>query len=274
MIARLFLLALLAVFALAAACGDAANPAPASSATTEPPSSTPAADLDGPFRILALGDSYTIGERVPRPESWPMQLRTALREDGFDVDLPLVTARNGWTTDDLIRATEHTTVPTGPYDLVTLLIGVNNEFSGWLLDEFRPDLVVLMGRALSFAGGDRQRVMVLSIPDYGVTPAQIGFAAEVIAASIDRYNGVVQEEAARFGFEYVDVTEISRQAADDLSLIAPDNLHPSGAMYALWIELLEPLVSDRFERLGAVSGDWSAAQVKDYDHEIALRRHP
>lgn len=278
--ARAWLLTTFAVGLLALACGGDTDARPEASTTATRTASasesatSPAGTTEGPFRILALGDSYTIGERVPRAESWPLQLREVLRGSGLDVAEPLVIAQTGWTTDDLIRATESTSVPLGPYDLVTLLIGVNNEFQGWLAEEFRPELVTLLARSLAFAGGERQRVIVLSIPDYGVTPAQIGFSAEVIAASIDRFNAVVAEEAARFGFAYVDVTDISRDAADDRSLIAPDGLHPAGTMYTRWVELLEPLVAARFASLGAVSAGWSEAQVEQYEHEVRLRRHP
>ncbi len=270
----LWLLAVAALLTVACGGEGGVSATPEGTPTPAAPTSTPATDRDGPFRILALGDSYTIGERVPRAESWPLQLRAVLRADGVDVDEPLVMARTGWTTDDLIRATEASTLPEGPYDLVTLLIGVNNEFQGWLVEDFRPELALLMARALAFAGGQTERVIVISIPDYGVTPALVGLSAEVIGASIDRYNAVVEEEAQRFGLEYVDITEISREAADDLSLIAPDNLHPSGAMYARWVELLAPIVGERFASLGALSGGWSASQLTHYENEVALRRHP
>jgi len=274
-LARASLLLTLLAGLIASSCGHGSDTRP--DAPTASPSTavaSPTGAREGPFRILALGDSYTIGERVPRAESWPLQLREALRGSGFDVAEPLVIARTGWTTDDLIRATESTSLPRGPYDLVTLLVGVNNEFQGWLIEEFRPELVTLLARSLAFAGGERERVVVLSIPDYGVTPAQIGFSPEVIAASIDRFNEVVAEETERFGFAYIDVTGISREAADDRSLIARDGLHPSGTMYARWVELLWPLVSARFASLGAISAGWSEAQVEHYEHEVRLRRHP
>jgi lysophospholipase L1-like esterase len=269
----IWLLCLLTV-GLASGCAGGTRSEPTEATVTATPASDVAvsADSAGPFRILALGDDYTIGERVPRSESWPLQLREELRAAGFEVSEPLVIAQAGWTTRDL--ASGVSSLPAGPYDLVTLQIGVNNEFQGWLADEFRPELVALMERALAFAGAERARVILLSLPDYGVTPAQNGLSSEVIAASIDRFNAVIAEEAARFGYEYIDVTEISREAGEDSTLLASDELHPSALMYARWVELLVPTVASRFASLGAASARWSAEQIAEYGNEVRLRRHP
>lgn len=188
------------------------------------------------MRFLALGDSYTIGESVEPAARWPIQLVTILRERGVPIEDPEIIATTGWTTDELDAAIDAAT-PTGPYDLVSLLIGVNNQYRGRPLEEYREQFRALLLRAIELAGDEAQKVIVLSIPDWGVTP----FAAErdgtQIALEIDAFNAVNRAESNIFGAHYVDVTPISRDAATDVSLIAPDGLHPSGSMYRAWAEL-------------------------------------
>ncbi|MBK5260447.1 MAG: SGNH/GDSL hydrolase family protein, partial [Thermoanaerobaculia bacterium] len=121
------------------------------------------------FRFLALGDSYTIGEAVPESERWPVQLANALRARGIDVNGPQIIAKTGWTTDELNAAIDAAD-PRGPFDLVTLLIGVNNQFRGRDAEQYRGQLAALLQRAIGFAGGDAKRVIVVSIPDWGVMP--------------------------------------------------------------------------------------------------------
>ena len=179
-------------------------------------------------RFLALGDSYTIGESVPPEERWPVQLA---RELGYAE--PEIIAKTGWTTDELSFAIDVAN-PKGPYDLVSLLIGVNNQYRGRDAEQYRREFVTLLGRAIKFAGGDPKRVLVVSIPDWGVTPFAANRDRAKIAAEIDRYNAINREEALRAGARYVDITPISRR--DDSSLIAGDGLHPSGKMYAEWVK--------------------------------------
>jgi lysophospholipase L1-like esterase len=187
------------------------------------------------LRFLALGDSYTIGQAVAADERWPEQLASRLRAQGLAVDDPTIIAQTGWTTDELARAIDAAT-PQGPFELVSLLIGVNNQYRGLGPLEYRDEFEALLRRAIAFAGGDPGRVVVLSIPDWGVTP----FAAErdgaLIGSEIDLLNTLNAEVTARLGAAYVDVTLISRQAAHDHTLVAEDGLHPSGKMYALWAE--------------------------------------
>ncbi|HET7711809.1 MAG TPA: SGNH/GDSL hydrolase family protein [Thermoanaerobaculia bacterium] len=190
-------------------------------------------------RILALGDSYTIGEAVSAPERWPNQLAALLKKEGIEAADPEIIARTGWTTDELDRAID-AAAPAGPYDLVTLLIGVNNQYRGRPGDEYRREFGVLLQRAIGFAGGDASRVLVLSIPDWGVTPFAADRDRGKIGEEIDLFNRVNREEADRLGARYVDVTPVSRTAATDAALIASDGLHPSGAMYARWAELSLP----------------------------------
>jgi lysophospholipase L1-like esterase len=190
-------------------------------------------------RWLALGDSYTIGEGVAAAERWPAQVAAHLRERGMALADPVIVARTGWTTDELLAGIEQTG-PTGTFALVSLLIGVNNQFRGRDVEEYRGQFVTLLKRAIAFAGGDARRVIVLSIPDWGATPYAEGRDRGRIAAEIDRFNEVNREETARAGARYVDVTRESRRVDPARGRIAPDGLHPSGAMYASWTRLVLP----------------------------------
>lgn len=189
---------------------------------------------------LALGDSYTIGESVAEGERFPVQLADALRRAGrVDLAAPRTIATTGWTTDELAAGIE-AAGPVGSYDLVTLLIGVNNQYRGRGLEEYREQFRALLNRAISFAGGVRERVTVISIPDWGVTPFADGRDRERIADEIDAFNSVNWDEANREGARYVDITPISRRADEEPGLIAKDGLHPSGEMYRLWVEAILP----------------------------------
>lgn len=211
---------------LLAACG--AKPA------TAPDTATETTMPDG-ARFLALGDSYTIGESVAEGERWPVQLAALLRRDGIACAAPEIVARTGWTTDELSAAMDARTFEP-PYDLVSLLIGVNNQYRGYELDGYRAEFDALLHRAIALAGGDPAHVLVLSIPDWGVTHFAAGYPPGQIAAEIDRFNAVNRELTARAAALYVDITPGSRLAAADDTLIAGDFLHPSGKQYALWAE--------------------------------------
>lgn len=188
---------------------------------------------------LALGDSYTIGEGVAANERWPVQLRDLLSIDSFQVLNPKIIARTGWTTDELENAIVAEML-TDTFDLVSLLIGVNNQYRGRTPEQFRPDLVRLIEKALHYAANDTSRVFMVSIPDWGVTPFANGRDRQKIASEIDAFNAVIQEEAAARNILFVDITPISREAATDLSLLAPDNLHPSASMYSRWVDVIIP----------------------------------
>jgi len=190
------------------------------------------------FRYLALGDSYTIGESVEPDERWPVQLARQLENSGFSlVDVQIV-ARTGWTTSELAQGVDGAD-PVGPFDLVTLLIGVNNQFRGLGLDEYRAEFEALVDRAIGFAGGDPSRVIVVSIPDWGVTPFAAGYPSDVIATEIDAFNDVGEAGAIRAGTHWVDITAISRSGQPELA--ADDGLHPSGAQYQEWVSLILPV---------------------------------
>ena len=192
------------------------------------------------IRYLALGDSYTIGESVSEGERWPMQLADRLQADGIHVEVTII-ARTGWTTDELWQGIQAQTIEP-PYDLVSLLIGVNNQYRGRDINEYREQFVFLLNKAIEYAGGRTERVIVLSIPDWGVTPYAEGRDRTQIAREIDAYNAVNREESLRAGVRYVDVAPASRLAVNDVSLLAADGLHPSGKMYSLWTDLAYPLV--------------------------------
>jgi lysophospholipase L1-like esterase len=197
------------------------------------------------IRYLALGDSYTIGESVAEHERWPNQLAGLLRTNDISTEVTLI-ARTGWTTDELwqgIQAREFNP----PYDLVSLLIGVNNQYRGLDIDEYREEFIFLLNKAIEYAGGDAKRVIVLSIPDWGVTPFAKSRDSKKIATEINLFNSVNREESEKAGVYYVDITPDSRKAVTDSALIAADGLHPSGKMYAEWAELAYPEVLNILE---------------------------
>lgn len=191
------------------------------------------------FRYLALGDSYTIGESVPEAERWPNQLVRLLEADGIQTDVTII-ARTGWTTDELWQGIQAREIRP-PYNLVSLLIGVNNQYRGLDLNEYREQFVFLLNKSIEYTGGDPTRVVVLSIPDWGVTPFAAGRDSKKIAKEIDEFNRVNRQETEKAGAHYVDVTPASREAARDEALIASDGLHPSGRMYAMWTAKVLPV---------------------------------
>ncbi len=187
--------------------------------------------------FLALGDSYTIGESVSTEERWPVQFTSALNERGINFNTPKIIARTGWTTDELQAGISKETLNT-PYDLVSLLIGVNNQYRGRSVENFIPDFEKLLAQAVQYAGNDKSKVIVVSIPDYGVTPFARGSNIQKIAKELDAYNSVQKSICEREGILFYDITPISRLAKNDASLIASDGLHPSGKMYRLWVNLI------------------------------------
>ena len=191
-----------------------------------------------PLRYLALGDSYTIGESVAPDEAFPFQLAARLRAQGMEIAEPEIIARTGWTTDELQAAIDER-APRGSYDLVTLLIGVNNQYRERAAETYLPEFRALLEQAIAFAGQRAARVIVISIPDWGVTP--FGRARENVAAEIDAYNVINRAETLRLGAHYIEITQDSRRALNDASLIAADGLHPSAKMYGEWVDKLAPL---------------------------------
>ena len=188
---------------------------------------------------LALGDSYTIGESVAESERWPVQLAKRLSKAGVAVNEPKIIARTGWTTDELKAKIVSENI-TQSYDLVSLLIGVNNQFRGRSVQQFRTEFVDLLETSLKFARSNPAHVLIVSIPDWGVTPFASDRNQKEIATQIDLFNAVCKEESEKRNILFIDITPISRQAINDKSLIANDGLHPSGKMYQLWAEKITP----------------------------------
>ena len=191
-----------------------------------------------PLHYLALGDSYTIGEAVAADQRWPAVLVRRLRRSGVAIDDPRVVAVTGWTTDELARGMDAAALA-GPYDLVTLQIGVNNQYRGRSAGDYRTQFAGLLARAGALAGGHAARVAVVSIPDWGVTRFAHEQARDKarIAAELDTYNAIARDETSRAGARFVDITDISRRYP---VLIARDGLHPSAAQYRLWVERIAP----------------------------------
>jgi lysophospholipase L1-like esterase len=194
--------------------------------------------MSTPITFLALGDSYTIGEGVMRDERWPVRLTILLRETGNSVSDPDIVARTGWTTDELMSGIREAQLKES-YGLVSLLIGVNNQYRGRSVEQYAAEFRELLNHAVERAGGDERRVLVLSIPDWGVTPFAEGRDRSVIAAEIDEFNAVNRAEAERRGASYVDVTAVSR-AGEHRKLLVADGLHPAAAMYDIWARLAVP----------------------------------
>ncbi len=188
---------------------------------------------------LALGDSYTIGESVAESERWPVQLSKSLAKNGLKVALPQIIAQTGWTTDEL-KAKIVSEKITKTYDLVSLLIGVNNQYRGRSVEQFQTEFIDLLETAIKFTGNKPERVFVVSIPDWGITPFGGKGQNKTISEQIDLFNKVKEEETVKKGVLFIDITPISRQAINDVSLIAEDGLHPSGKMYQQWVEKISP----------------------------------
>lgn len=187
---------------------------------------------------LALGDSYTIGEAVATHERWPAVLAQRLRRAGAPIGEPQIVAVTGWTTDELAQGMDAAPLAP-PYALVTLQIGVNNQYRGRPAEDYRSEFAGLLARAIMLAGERATRVVVASIPDWGVTrfAARQGRDGARIAAELDAYNAIAGDACRRAGVRFVDITGISRRHPE---LLAEDGLHPSAAQYVLWAEAIEP----------------------------------
>lgn len=193
------------------------------------------------IRYLALGDSYTIGESVPEAGRWPLQLVALLRERGVAIQDPRIIARTGWTTDELFAAMD-AQEPLGEWDFVSLLIGVNNQYRGRPVEDYRAEFERLLQRAIALAGGRSDRIFVLAIPDWGVTPFGAGSGRDLVAVSaqLDAYNAAKREVAQLHGVAFVDVAPVSRARGGEAAMVADDGLHPSAALYAEWARLALP----------------------------------
>ena len=199
------------------------------------------------YTYLALGDSYTIGEQVESKHNFPNQLSAFIREKGFEFEMPEIIARTGWTTDELHAAISKASL-NKRYDFVTLLIGVNNEYRGRKVNDYIPEFESLLKQAIQFAGNDPGHVMVLSIPDWGVTPFAEGRDRAKIASEINEYNAAGEMISKKYKVHYLNVTPSTREAALDNSLLASDGLHPSGKEYAKWANLASEIIASVFNK--------------------------
>ena len=191
--------------------------------------------------MLCLGDSYTIGEGVQLVENFPNQTITRLRKDGYAFEEPEIVAQTGWTTDELQAAVDNHSFK-GSYDFVTLLIGVNNQYRGRTVENYGSEFESLLKRAIQFSNGKTDHVIVLSIPDWGVSPFAKDRDTKQIAIEIDNFNSANKAIVERYKVSYIDITPASREAANDRSLIASDGLHPSAKEYAKWSKQLSLLL--------------------------------
>jgi len=198
--------------------------------------------MSGTRRYLALGDSYTIGEGIAAEDRWPVQLADALRDTGLVIDGPEIVATTGWTTDELDAGID-AAAPVGPFDLVSLLIGVNDQYRGRDVALYGPAFSALLERAIGFADGDVSRVFVLAIPDWGVTPfgAHSGRDRDAIARELDAYNASAAAICAVRGAAFVDIAPVSRARGGEAEMLADDGLHPSAALHAEWTRLALPV---------------------------------
>ena len=197
--------------------------------------------LDSSKTYLALGDSYTIGQSVSEPERFPNQATALLRAQNIKINDPKIIATTGWTTHNLIDALNANTLQNN-YSVVSLLIGVNNQYQGRSIDEYKTEFTLLLNRSIQYAGGKPTHVFVLSIPDYSVTPFAQNSDTAKIAREIDAFNSANKNISLQLGVNYIDITPISREAKNDVSLIANDGLHPSGKQYKRWADLLAPMI--------------------------------
>lgn len=191
---------------------------------------------------LALGDSYTIGQSVNAAYTFPAETVNLLRMQEVPMKSPEIIATSGWTTGNLISALAGTPPASANYDFVTLLIGVNNQYQGRSQSEYSTQFTSLLNKAIGYAGGKKNRVFVLSIPDYSVTPFAQNYDTVRISNEIDAFNAINKQISLDAGVSYLDITDISREGRYDASLQAPDGLHPSGRQYQRWAGLLAPMM--------------------------------
>ncbi len=192
------------------------------------------------YSYLALGDSYTIGQGVNQESSWPLQLADSLKAQGqiFLDPLQLI-AQTGWTTTNLIN--QISAVQPEKHDLISLLIGVNNQYQGGSFETFKNEFDTLLETSILLSTLE-DRVFVVSIPDYGVTPFGMSNAPQ-IAAELNMYNSYMEGKCLEKDIPFINITEISRNLGDGEMALASDNLHPSEFQYSLWVMEIMPVVT-------------------------------
>jgi len=202
-------------------------------------------DESAVYNYLALGDSYSIGESVLLEDNFPNQLVKLLNEENNQWHPARIVAKTGWTTDELqagISEAKKNELLLPTYDLVTLLIGVNDQYRERPMEEYKPRFESLLKQAIQFAGNKATRVIIISIPDWGITPFANGRDREQIAREIDAYNAINKKIALEYKVQYLNITDWTREAANDPTLLAADGLHPSGKEYKRWAEKIATLI--------------------------------
>ena len=227
------ILVLFSILLMLSSCGS----------TSEIPRATSA---ENNISYLALGDSYTIGESVAEQERWSVQLSQKLRDSGYSVQSPKIIARTGWRTDELLAAMDEQ-LGEEKYDLVSILIGVNNQYQGRDLEQFQEELELIIQQAIQKSKNGAENVFVVSIPDYSVTPFAQGSNVDEIAHEIMVYNERCMITSSNYGVKYFYITDISEEAATNPDFVADDGLHPSGEMYRRWVERIFPEVKQMLE---------------------------
>lgn len=208
--------------------------------TTDIEDKIAAIPLPDASRFLALGDSYTVGQGVTEKETWPMHLSNLLSKDGIALGEPLIIAQTGWTTGDLLRRLKSMSLP-HDYSMVSLQIGVNNQYQGRSIDEFRTEFRNLLVISKNLAQKNPENVLVLTIPDWGATPAGANRNRTQISEEIKRFNDVIYDEAGKMGIAVGNVNDLSLLVNQTPTLLASDGLHYSGSMYQKWAERVLPL---------------------------------
>lgn len=199
------------------------------------------------YTLLALGDSYTVGEAVLLQESFPYQTVQQLRKEGFDFAAPEIIAKTGWTTEELQNGmTNYVFSP--KYDFVSLLIGVNNQYRGQEFIFYKEQFEALLNRSIELAGGKKEHVFVLSIPDYSVTPFAAEKDGDKISKEIDEYNKLKKAICIQYKVAYIDTCKSFREAGTDAALLAEDNLHPSAIEYERWAKKLAGRISKQLKK--------------------------
>lgn len=208
------------------------------SPSTEEKNFTPTSNLT----YVALGDSYTIGTSVAYQDNYPSQLSTALQGQLKSPIALKIVAKNGWRTDNLLDALKTEQLEPN-YDLVTLLIGVNNQYQSEPFKKYEKEFSQLLEQALELANHKTERVFVISIPDWGFTPYGSGWDQQKISQEIDAYNSFAKETAEKEGVTFIEVTDITRKGLEDKELVASDGLHPSKKAYKLFVERMLPIIT-------------------------------
>lgn len=198
------------------------------------------------YSYLALGDSYTIGEAVPLNRSFPYQVVQLLRKKEYNFNAPEIIAKTGWTSDELLEAITNYEL-LSKYDFVTLLIGVNNQYRGRDAIEYKEQFEEILKKGLDLANGKKERVLVISIPDYSITPYAKSMDTDKISKEIEVFNGINKALSIQYKVQYIDITTGSKEAGNDASLVAQDGLHPSEKEYAKWAKKIVEIITSQLK---------------------------